>query len=124
MYTFILRQSFAQSPDTVLGNLIEWQRLHGRRALPNLIVSLADGFIQAARVEAQGLRVQVSPVNSDGLVFAPAPDRSFAYLVNDLRRHIREGRTVPLSALDRYMTSVTNTLPHSIGRRFEIEGDT
>lgn len=124
MYTFILCQSFAQSPDTVLGNLIEWQRLHGRRALPNLIVSLADGFIQAARVEAQGLRVQVSPVNSDGLVFAPAPDRSFAYLVNDLRRHIREGRTVPLSALDRYMTSVTNTLPHSIGRRFEIEGDT
>ncbi len=86
--------------------------------MPNLIVSLNDGFIQG--IQSNNMNLQSSLLTSDSFSFVPASDRCFAYLVNQLRQHIREARTVPLEALDRYMTSINGALPPCVGRRFEI----
>lgn len=117
IYSFVLCNSFAQSPETVLDNLVEYQRLHGHEYMPNIIVSLNNGFIQGMRAKEASL--QYSLLTSDSFSFVPASDRTFAYLVNELRQHVREGRSVPLEALDRYMTPLTGALPTCTARRFE-----
>jgi len=118
VYGFILCNKFAQSPDTVLDNLIEYQRSFGQELMPNIIVSLNDGFIQGMCSESFSL--QSSLLTSNSFSYVPAFDRAFSYLVNELRQHIREGRSVPLRALDRYMTSIRGALPTCTARRFEV----
>jgi hypothetical protein len=118
IYSFILCNSFTYSPDAVLDNLVEYQRLHGHECMPNIIISLNDGFIQG--MQSNNMSLQFSLLTSDSFSFVPASDRCFAYLVNQLQQHVREARTVPLQALDRYMTSLNGTLPSCQARRFEI----
>lgn len=118
VFGFILCNKFAQSPNTVLDNLIEYQRNFGHEQMPNIIVSLNDGFVQGMRSE--NFSLQHSPLISDSFSYVPAADRAFSYLVNELRTHIREGRSVPLRALDRYMTSTLGTLPNCTARKFEV----
>lgn len=118
VFGFILCNNFAQSPDTVLDNLVEYQRNFGHEQMPNIIVSLNDGFVQGMRSE--NFSLQRSPLISDSFSYVPAADRAFSYLVNELRTHIREGRSVPLRALDRYMTSILETLPNCTARKFEV----
>jgi hypothetical protein len=118
IYSFVICKSFAHGRDTVLDNLVEYQRSHGHEYMPNIIISLNDGFIQGMRSDEMSL--QYSLLTSDSFSYVPASDRSFAYLVNDLRQHVREGRSVPLQALDRYMTSLTGALPTCTARGFEV----
>jgi hypothetical protein len=118
VFGFIICNKFAQSPETVLDNLVEYQRSFGHEKMPNIIVSLNDGFIQGIR--SQNFNLQSSLLDSDGFSYVPASDRSFSYLVNELRIHTREGRSVPLLALDRYMTSIVGILPQCTVRRFEV----
>ena len=118
IYSFILCNSFTHSPDAVLDNLVEYQRLHGHECMPNIIISLNDGFIQG--MQSNKMSLQFSLLTSDSFSFVPASDRCFAYLVNQLRQYVREARTVPLQALDRYMTSLNGELPSCRARLFEI----
>jgi hypothetical protein len=118
IYSFILCNSFTHSPDAVLDNLVEYQRLHGHECMPNIIISLNNGFIQGMQSNNENL--QFSLLTSDSFSFVPASDRCFAYLVNQLQQYVRIARTVPLEALDRYMTSLNATLPPYLVRRFEI----
>lgn len=118
IYSFILCNSFTHSSNAVLDNLVEYQRLHGHECMPNIIVSLNDGFIQG--IQSSNMSLQFSLFTSDSFSFVPASDRCFAYLVNQLRQHVREARTVPLEALDRYMTSINGALPSCLVRRFEV----
>lgn len=121
VFGFILCNKFAQSLDAVLDNLVEYQRKFGHEYMPNLIVSLKDGFIQGMRSE--NFSLQHSLLTSDSFSYVPASDRAFSYLVNELRQHIREGRSVPLRALDRYMTSILGTMPNCTARRFEVRSN-
>jgi hypothetical protein len=109
IYSFILCNSFTYSSDSVLKNLVEYQSLNGHECMPNIIISLNDGFIQGVQWDNKSL--QFSLLTSDSFSFVPASDRCFAYLVNELRCHIRQARTVPLRALDRYMTSLNGPVP-------------
>lgn len=118
VYGFVLCNRFAQSPEAVLDNLIEYQRLHGHEYMPNIIISLSNGFIQGMR--SVDMSLQHSLLTSDSFSYVPAVDHSFAHLLNELRRHIQEGRSVPLQALNRYMTSLTGALPTCTARRFEV----
>jgi hypothetical protein len=118
IYSFILCNSFTHSVTAILDNLIEYQRLHGHECMPNIIISLNDGFIQG--MQSNTMSLQHSSLTSDSFSFVPASDRCFAYLVNQLRQHVREARTVPLQALDRYMTSLDGALPPCQTRRFEV----
>ena len=118
IYSFILCNSFTHSPEAILDNLVEYQRLHGHEYMPNIIISLNNGFIQG--MQCKNMKLQFSLLTSDTFSFVPASDRCFTYLFNELRQHIRDARTVPLEALDRYMTSLNGTLPPFIARRFEI----
>ncbi|MEG4301773.1 DUF6602 domain-containing protein [Microcoleus sp. D3_18a_C4] len=118
IYSFILCDSFTHSSDAILDNLVEYQRLHGHECMPNIIISLNDGFIQG--MQCNNMSLQFSLLTSDSFSFVPAQDRCFAYLVNEIRQHIREARTVSLEALDRYMTSLKGALPSCQARRFEI----
>ncbi len=118
VYGFIFCNSFAQSPESILDNLIEYQILNGHEYMPNIIISLNNGFVQG--MKASDMSLQYSPLTSDSFSYIPTIEHAFAYLVNDLRQHIREGRSVPLQALDRYMTSMTGALPACTARRFGV----
>lgn len=110
IYSFILCNSFASSPNTVLKNLVEYKHSHGHECMPNIIISLKDGFIQGMLSNNRSL--QPSLLTSNSFLFVPDSDRCFAQLINQLQQHIREARTVPLQALDRYMTFL-NDAPES-----------
>jgi len=118
IFGFILCAKFSQSPSAVLDNLVEYQRSFGHENMPNIIVSLNDGFIQGMQSETCNL--QSSLLTGNSFSYVPAYDRAFSYLVIELRKHIREGRSVPLRALDRYMTSIVGALPSCTARRFEV----
>jgi hypothetical protein len=118
IYSFILCNSFTHSPDAILDNLVEYQRLHGHECMPNIIISLNNGFIQG--MQSNNMHPQFSLLTSDSFSFVPASDRCFAYLVHQLQQYVRVARTVPLEALDRYMTSLNDPLPSCLVRRFEI----
>ena len=118
IYSFILCNSFTNSPEAVLDNLVEYQRHHGHECMPNIIISLNDGFIQG--MQSNDMILQRSLLTSNSFSFVPASERCFAYLVNQLQQHVRDARTVPLQALDRYMTSLNGELPPCQARRFEI----
>lgn len=45
IFTFILCKSFLNSPDSVLQNLVEYADSYGEDLMPNIIISLEDGFI-------------------------------------------------------------------------------
>lgn len=119
VYSFVLCQKFAQSPETVLDNLIEYQRLNGHELMPNLIVSLDGGFIQGVR--AHDMSLQFSPLASDGFAHVPA-ENAFAYLIQDLTQNLRRSRSVPLDSLDRYLAPISAKLPQCVARRFEVRG--
>jgi hypothetical protein len=110
IYSFILCNSFTSNPDTVLKNLVEYKNTYGHECMPNIIISLKDGFIQGMLSNNRSL--QPSLLTSDSFSFVPTSDRCFAQLINQLQQHIREARTVPLEALDRYMTFL-NDAPES-----------
>jgi hypothetical protein len=119
IYSFILCNSFTHSPKAILNNLVEYQRLNGQEYMPNIIISLKDGFIQGSDSNNNSLQSSLLPP-SNSFSFVPAPHLCFAYLVNQLQQHVRAARTVPLQALDRYMTSLNGSLPLGGLRRFEI----
>jgi hypothetical protein len=108
VYGFLICKSFRYSGNAVLGNLCEYVATNGASHLPNIIVSLDDGFIQGVSLPAMAL--QHSPLLGNGIAFVP-DQRAFAFLVHALRQHAREGRTIPLHTLDRYMVSITGKLP-------------
>jgi hypothetical protein len=118
IYSFILCNSFTSSPDAILKNLVEYEYLHGHQCMPNIIISLNDGFIQG--MQSNNSSLQFSLLTSDSFSFVPALDRCFTYLVNQLQQHVREARTVPLETLDRYMASLNGALPDFQAHRFEI----
>jgi len=111
VFGFILCKSFAHSPDAVLDNLVEYGRNHGVEHMPNIIISLNDGFVQHCVLPTRSL--QPSPLTANAFAFIPEKPRAFTFLVNELRRHAMEGRSVPLYAFDRYMSSSAGPLPES-----------
>ena len=117
IYSFILCNSFTHSSEAVLNNLVEYQRLYGHECMPNIIISLNNGFIQGMQCD-KGI-LQFSLLASDSFAFVPAPDQCFSYLVNELRQHICDARTVPLQAFDRYMTIFKSPLSNCEVLRFE-----
>lgn len=109
IYGFLICKSFRHSASAVLENLCEYIATHGASHLPNIIVSLDNGFMQG--VSLPGIVLQHSLLLANGVAFVPDL-RAFTFLVHALRQHAREGRTVPLQALDRYMVSITEKLPN------------
>ncbi|MGZ9722738.1 DUF6602 domain-containing protein [Rhizobium miluonense] len=112
VYGFILCRSFAHSANAVLENLVEFGASEGFEFLPNLIVSLNDGFI--LNCESSSLKLQSSPLTANSVAFCPDKARAFTMLVRELKLHAREGRTVPVSAFDRYLDIGSAPLPESI----------
>ncbi len=112
IYGFILCRSFANGPDATLANLVEFGKAQGFDALPNIIVSLNDGFILNA--EWPSMALQSSPMSANSVAFCPDKARAFAMLTSELKLHAREGRTVPVSAFDRYFDIGSEPLPTSI----------
>jgi hypothetical protein len=109
VFGFIICKSFSHSPDAVLDNLLEFSQKHGVRRMPNIVVSLNDGFVQ--NISTLSKLLQPSPLTADAFAFVPEKTKAFTFLVHALRQHAREGRSVPLRAFDRYMASITEPLP-------------
>jgi len=116
VFGFLICKSFRQSARAVLSNLCEYAFTHGASDLPNFITSLDGGFIQPVAIP--GMVLQPSPLSANGVAFVRDQKRAFTFLVHALRQHAREGRTVPLYALDRYMASITGSLPNCEFRPF------
>lgn len=96
IFGFLICKSFRQSSGAVLQNLCEYVETHGASHLPNIIVSLDNGFVQPISLPARVL--QPSPILANGVAFVPDRQRAFTFLVHALRQHAREGRSVPLHA--------------------------
>lgn len=64
VYGFLICKAFKHSHDTVLAHLCEFAQQHGTEHLPNIIVSLHDGFV--GHVAASGMALQRSPLTADG----------------------------------------------------------
>lgn len=109
IFSFLICKSFQNSADAVLENLTEFGQAEGFEYLPNIIVSLDDGFIQHCAMPE--ISLQHSPMTANAVLFCPDRPRAFTFLVHKLRQHAREGRSVPLSSLDRYMKSTVEPLP-------------
>jgi hypothetical protein len=116
LFWFIICKFFKNSPDAVLDNLQEFAQAHGVGHLPNIIISLNDGFVQNVSINTMSL--QSSSLTADAFAFVPEKPRAFTFLVTELERHAREGRSVPLYAFDRYMTSSAGALPQSLFRPY------
>ena len=111
VFGFIICKSFKHSADAVLDNLHEFGQAQGFEHMPNIIISLNDGFVQNASLPTMSL--QFSPLTANAFAYVPEKPRAFTFLVTELRRHAREGRSVPLYAFDRYMVSSGGPLPPS-----------
>jgi len=111
VFGFIICKSFKHGCDAVLDNLHEFGQTHGVEHMPNIITSLNDGFVQ--NISTPTMALQHSPLTADAFAFVPEKPRALAYLVNALRQHAREGRSVPLCAFDRYMAASGGVLPQS-----------
>lgn len=109
IFSFIICKSFANSKDAVLKNIEEYIFQNGKEYLPNIIVSLNDGFIQNFSMHEN--KLNRSPIESDAIAFVPEVPRAFTVLVHELKTHARDGRTVPVAAFDRYMASMQAPLP-------------
>jgi hypothetical protein len=118
VFGFVICKSFRNSGDAILDNLVEFSAKHGVVHMPNIIVSLDDGFVQHASLPSMSL--QHSPMSANAFAFVPDQAKAFAVLVDALRQYAREGRTVPLYGLDRYMTSITGPFPASRFRQFPV----
>ncbi len=116
IFTFIICRSFKNSSDAVLGNLIEFAQKEGSQYLPNIIVSLHDGFVQNCGEPADVL--MPSPMTANSIAFCPEKRRAFTMLVKELTRHASEGRTVPVQAFDRYISTSSEPLPPSLIRSY------
>jgi hypothetical protein len=119
IFSFLICKRFQNSPDAVLGNLTEFGQGEGFEYLPNIIVSLDDGFIRHCALPEMSL--QQSPMTANAVSFCPDRSRAFTFLVHHLRQHAREGRSVPLFSLDRYMKSMVEPLPESRIRPYSGE---
>lgn len=104
IYSFLLCGSFETGVASILDNMIAYARVNGVNSLPNTIVSLKDGYIKHIELEKWVLTAASQQAN--GLAFIPEVHKGFVSLVNSLRQHVREGRTVPLSSYDRYLASI------------------
>jgi hypothetical protein len=111
LYSFILCKSFAYSADTVLATLVEFGQAEGFEFLPNLIVSLQDGFI--LNCDYPSLQMQSSFMSGNSVAFCPEKARAFTMLVRELTLHARQGRTVPVSSFERYLEVGSKPLPES-----------
>lgn len=115
MFGFIICKSFRNSGDLVLENLTDYCSVHGPADMPNFIVALENGFVQGANVPSRSLHL--SPLTANAFAFVP-DRRCFTFLLHALQQHARDGRTVPLSAFNRYMASITGQLPETRFRQF------
>jgi hypothetical protein len=116
IYSFIICKSFKQSPDAILENLCEYVQMHGPDDMPNLIVSLNDGFVQSTSLPSWSL--QHSPLTGNAFAFVPEIARAFMFLVNGLRQHAQEGRSVPVHSFQRYTTMSDAPLPEGRTRPY------
>ena len=116
VFGFLICKSFRHSADAILENLTDYCSAHGAAFMPNIIVALDSGFVQGIALPSMSL--QHSPMTANAFALVPDRPKAFSFLVHALRQHAREGRSVPLYALDRYMTSITGPLPSAVIRPF------
>lgn len=109
VFTFVLCQSFATSPISVLKNAISLCGSEGPGVCPNHIASLSDGFI--APVDASKASLTRSATDGDSLLLSDDVDQAFAVLISRLRLYARSGRTVDAKHFDRYFEPLTGPGP-------------
>jgi hypothetical protein len=116
IFGFVICGSFKHGGKNVLNDMVEFAKAEGYEFLPNFVVSLTDGFVQNCDFDKMKLRYS----SLDGNVLAFVPDLKFSFnmLVRQLRLHVRVGRTVPLSALDRYISAEVSYMPVQILARY------
>lgn len=115
VFTFIMCKSFDQKPDTILKHLHEFYIEYGAENTPNIIISLEDGFVQGVDLASMGLQTSIDQANA--FMFVPDKARAFPQLVHNLRQHILGERTVPVSALNRYMVLSREPWPVGLWRK-------
>lgn len=97
---FVLCEKFSSSSKTTLENYSELCAEFGKHLAPDLIVSLHDGIIYPHNSAANARAYSV--IDSDNAAFSQIGSSSFSTLLSYLRDYAFRGRTVQMSAYDRY----------------------
>ncbi len=105
IYCFSLAGSFKLVSETICQKYVEFSKEVGLANCPNLVVSLEDGkVLSPLRVpeDRHNPTIVNSLLEATGVYVSSSQGGSFQFLLTQLYRAYRSGRTVELSALDRY----------------------
>jgi hypothetical protein len=117
IFSFLLCNKFSNSAKSVIDNVVDYGKLHGKQFLPNIIISLNDGFTRCISKSDNSLKT--SPMDADGIVFCNQHEKGLLTLVTLLRVQAESGRTVPIDTFLKYMSRQDNTIPISLFQHFE-----
>ena len=105
IFGFALAGTLDLNPETLCKKFIEHAMERGAVVSPNLIVSLNKGVLcpntPSDKPDGEG-ELHVSLEDSSSIYHVDKENENFRYLVSMIYRIYHEGRTVPISAFERY----------------------
>jgi len=104
IFSFVLCERFAASPQMTLQNFSDECKKVGMPLGPNMIVSLADGGIYP--FNSRSGSITRAMMEADGAIFSENPIIGFAQLVKMLRLYAVSGRTVERDHYERYFLPI------------------
>lgn len=105
IHGFALAGSLKLSPKTLCDKFVELSKQTGLHLSPNTIVTL-DGNVLCPLClleEEPRLRIMPSPQDADGIYFVENQTNSFQFLLSRIYSIYQDGRTVKMSAFNRYV---------------------
>ena len=106
IFGFALAGTLDLNPETLCKKFIEHAMEFGALSSPNLIVSLDKGVLcpntPSDKLDGVG-ELHVSLEDGSGICHVDRKHENFRYLVSMIYRIYHEGRTVPISAFERYI---------------------
>lgn len=108
IFGFILCGDFAVKIDTLCAHVSNQTKAIDVNLLPNIIASLHNGVFSPYHQENNSLCHAVT--QGTGYVYGMSESGSFEYLLAKLHQAIRSGRTVEVSAFERYIIKEPNKM--------------
>ena len=105
IFVFALARSFRLNMDTFCKHFLTRLRRTESKLAPNLIVTLEGGLLCPVSINPGSKpRITSSFQEATGFVYHNSLDGNFQFLVSTLYKFYGQGRTVPVSALNRYFS--------------------
>jgi hypothetical protein len=111
VFTFVLCEKFAASPEAMLSSYISFVREFEAQNAPNLVTSLQDGLLCPHKSTTNS--ITRAAFEADGAIFSEGGAMAFEKLIWLVRVYVNSGKTVNRSAYERYFASGAGGIPIS-----------